>query len=89
MIVILTWAVSGGSPPEDEHGGQQQQLQRTLIIGNVTWRWRAATQTHEILETVYVLSKRAIWSCFISMFTFFVVDSDAGLELEDGVRRNW
>ena len=45
-------------PPEDEHGGQQQQLQRTLIIGNVTWRWRAATQTHEILETVYVLSKR-------------------------------
>ena len=24
MIVILTWAVSGGSP-EDEHGGGQQQ----------------------------------------------------------------
>ena len=34
-------------PPEDEHGGQQQ-----LIIGNVTWRLRTATPTHEILETL-------------------------------------
>ena len=45
MIVILTWAVSGGSP-EDEHGGQQ----RTLIIGNVTLRLRAATQRHRARE---------------------------------------
>ena len=39
---------------------------------------------------LFTFCPKEIWSCFMSMFTFFVVDSDAaGLELEDGVRRNW